>query len=250
MLPTVLMLPGTLCDGRIFSHQKRALRGQAHLICASYSGMRDRTAWLQTWLKRLPEKFYVAGFSLGGLLALELLRMAKDRVIGIALIASNAQAASAGSRRKSTVLRRMWLERGPAEVAKHVKPAYFHHEAKRRKHEHLVFDMALRTSKRSAFEEFAWAAERPSGLETLAAYSGKVLAVSGAQDRLCPPAWQWAMLAAQPRMQWIEIARCGHFIPLEAPAQLSDSLFHWIFDAKQRIAVIETAQSAIYLGVT
>lgn len=230
------MLPGTLCDGRIFSHQQRALRGKAHLICASYTGMKDRTAWLQTWLQRLPAKFYVAGFSLGGLLALELLRMANHRMLGIALIASNAQPANQASQRKSAMLRRMWLDRGVSVVAQHVKPAYFFHEAKRRQFEKLVFDMALRTSKRSAFAEFSWAAERPSSLQTLRDYSGKVLAVSGAQDRLCPPAWQKAMKAAQPRMQWQEIARCGHFVPLEAPAQLSSALLHWIFDQKQHAA--------------
>nr|WP_249661144.1 alpha/beta hydrolase [Variovorax sp. PCZ-1] len=232
-MPTVFLLPGTLCDGRIFKAQQRALRGKAHLICANYAGMKDRSQWLRQWLARLPEKFYVAGFSLGGLLALELLRMAKDRVLGIALIASNAQSASVKAQRKSAMLRRLWLERGPAVVARLVKPAYFHHDAKRRKFEKLVFDMALRTPKQSAFEEFAWAAERPDGLHTLRDYSGKVLAVSGAQDRLCPRAWQQAMQAAQPRMQWREIARCGHFLPLEAPARLNSALHHWIFDQKQ-----------------
>lgn len=232
MLPTVLMLPGTLCDSRIFAVQQRALRGQAHLVCASYTGMKDRTQWLQSWLARLPEKFYVAGFSLGGLLALDLLRMAKDRVLGIALIASNAQPASLKVQRKSTMLRRLWLERGPAVVAKHVKPAYFHHEAKRRQHQRLVFDMALKTPRRSAFEEFAWAAQRPDGLQALCEFQGKVLAVSGQQDRLCPRPWQQAMLVAQPRMQWREIARCGHFVPLEAPAQLTKALVQWLFEEK------------------
>jgi pimeloyl-ACP methyl ester carboxylesterase len=231
-LPTLLMLPGTLCDGRIFSVQRRLLRGHAHLVCASYHGLKNRSTWLQALLRRMPDKFYIAGFSLGGLLALELLRLAGSRVQGLALIASNAQAASEQSKRKSAWLRRMWLDRGPSEVARHVKPAYFHHEAKRRQHERLVFDMALQTPRRSAFAEFAWAAERPSGLQTLREFEGKLLAVSGRQDRLCPPAWQRAMQDAQPRMRWHEIPRCGHFLPLEAPAQLSNALFHWIFDEK------------------
>jgi pimeloyl-ACP methyl ester carboxylesterase len=241
VLPTVFLLPGTLCDGRIFKAQRRALRGKAHLICANYSGMKDRSQWLQGWLSRLPDKFYVAGFSLGGLLALELLRMAGDRIVGIALIASNAQSATVQSKRKSAMLRRMWLRNGASVVARHIKPAYFHHEAKRRQYQRLVFDMALQTPQRSAFEEFAWAAKRPDSLQTLREYSGKVLAISGAQDRLCPRPWQQAMQAAQPRMQWREIQRCGHFVPLEAPAALSHSIFHWLFDEKQRIAGIVTA---------
>jgi pimeloyl-ACP methyl ester carboxylesterase len=248
-LPTVLMLPGTLCDGRIFAAQRRHLRHQAHLVCASYQGLKNRSAWLQELLSRMPDQFYIAGFSLGGLLALELLRIAGKRVQGLALISSNAQAASEKSKRKSAWLRRMWLDRGPSEVARHVKPAYFHHEAKRRRHERLVFDMALQTPRRSAFEEFAWAAQRPSGLQALRAFEGKLLAVSGRQDRLCPPAWQRAMQAAQPRMQWIEFERCGHFLPLEAPAKLSHALKAWLSDQKQPQAVVNFAQSAINSGV-
>ncbi len=226
------MLPGTLCDERIFEHQRRSLRGQVNTVCASYQSMKARPLWLAQVLSRLPERFHVAGFSLGGLMALELLRLAPERIEGLALIASNAQPASLISRRKSASLRRMWLDRGPAMVVKRVKPAYFHHEAKRRLHEQLVFDMAMKTPRRSAFEEFAWAAERPSSLADLALYEGKLLAISGAKDLLCPSAWQRAMLQAQPRMQWREIARCGHFLPLEAPSVLSHALIQWIFNKK------------------
>jgi pimeloyl-ACP methyl ester carboxylesterase len=232
MLPTLLMLPGTLCDERIFKSQRRALRGKVRMVCASYSHMKDRSRWLAQLLVRLPERFHVAGFSLGGLMALELLRMAPERIEGLALIASNAQPASFLAKRKSAWLRKLWLDRGPSEVAKQIKPAYFHHETKRRAHQHLVFDMALHTPRRSAFEEFEWAAKRPGSLDDLAQFGGKLLAISGAQDRLCPPAWQRAMQVAQPRMQWIEIARCGHFLPLEAPAALTDTLKSWIFKAK------------------
>ncbi len=228
MLPTLLMLPGTLCDERIFTRQRRALRGKVCLVCASYSRMKDRSRWLSKLLAGLPERFHVAGFSLGGLMALELLRIAPERIEGLALIASNAQPASLLSKRKSDRLRKLWLDRGPAEVAKQVKPAYFHHEAKRRQHQQLVFDMALGTPRRSAFEEFEWAAQRPDSLDDLAQFRGKLLAISGTQDRLCPPAWQRAMLAAQPRMQWIEIPRCGHFLPLEAPSALNHALEHWL----------------------
>ena len=233
MLPTLLMLPGTLCDERIFKRQQLAMRGKVRIVCASYSRMKNRSRWLAKLLASLPQRFYVAGFSLGGLMALELLRTAPERIEGLALIASNAQPASLLSKRKSARLRKLWLDRGAAEVAKQVKPAYFHHEAKRRQHQQLVFDMALGTPRRSAFEEFEWAAKRPSSLNELARFGGRLLAISGAQDRLCPPAWQRAMIQAQPSMQWIELARCGHFLPLEAPCALTHALEHWIFNEKR-----------------
>ena len=227
-LPTLVMIPGTLCDSRVFKRQKQALRGVADVVIVDYRGLRQLDQWAAQLLRKLPTRFSVAGFSLGGLWALELLRQAPRRVQRIAMIASNAQGASPGGQRKSAWLWRMWRERGPGEVAKHVKPAYFHHERNRRANAILVHDMALRTQRKAAFSEFAWAAQRPAGFAALAAFDGPLLLVSGAKDRLCPPAMQRAMVAAQPSSQWLELARVGHFVPLEAPARLNHALLRWM----------------------
>lgn len=227
-LPCLLMLAGTLCDRRVFARQERALRGRAQVLVVDYAELGAPTQWIDTLLRRLPERFSVAGFSLGGLCALELLRRAPERVERLAMIASNAQPASAAGQRKSAWLHRMWHDRGPGEVARHVKPAYFHHEAVRRRHARLVHDMALGTPRRTAFAQFRWAAERPDGRATLADFQGPLLLVSGKHDRLCPPAWQRAMCAAQPRAHWIELPRVGHFVPLEAPAALESALRRWL----------------------
>lgn len=227
-LPCLLMLAGTLCDHRVFARQKRALRGVARVMVVDYDALGPPSQWVDTLLRRLPPRFSVAGFSLGGICAIELLRRAPHRVERIAMIASNAQGASHAGRRKSAWLRHLWRERGPGEVARHVKPSYFHHEAMRRRHARLVRDMALGTSRGTAFAQFRWAAERPQGLEALAAFPGPLLLVSGARDTLCPPAWQRAMKDAQPRARWIELPRVGHFVPLEAPARLNASLRQWM----------------------
>lgn len=212
----------------MFKRQTRALRQHAQLHFADYSEMRDVASWTTRLLKQLPLTFSIAGFSLGGLLALELLRRAPQRIDRLALIASNAQPGSAKGQRRSAWLRNLWQERGPAEVAKHVKPAYFHHEAKRRQYQHLVVGMALQTPERAALAQFAWAANRPQGFDTLKAFTGPLLAIAGQQDRLCPPEWQQAMQKTQPALTRIELTRCGHFVPLESPAKLSTALIHWL----------------------
>jgi pimeloyl-ACP methyl ester carboxylesterase len=227
-LPCLLLLAGTLCDHRVFDRQRRALRGVARVVVVDYAQLGAPGHWADALLQRLPSRFSVAGFSLGGLWALELLRRAPERIERIAMIASNARPASARGRRKSASLRKMWQDRGPGEVARHVKPAYFHHEASRRRHAPLVHDMALRTPRRTAFAQFAWAAERPDGRAGLAAFLGPVLLVSGASDRMCPPAWQREMCAAQPRAHWLQLPRVGHFVPLEAAPSLNAALLQWI----------------------
>lgn len=226
--PCLLLLAGTLCDRRVFARLKRRLRSVAQVQVIDYAELGAPARWMDTLLRRLPPRFAVAGFSLGGLCALELLRRAPGRVERLAMIASNAQPASPAGQRRSAWLRRMWRDRGPGEVARHVKPAYFHHEAQRRRHARLVHAMALATPQRTAFAQFRWAAERPDGRAALAGFEGPLLLVSGARDRLCPPAWQQAMCAAQPRARWIELPRVGHFVPLEAPAALEAALRRWL----------------------
>jgi pimeloyl-ACP methyl ester carboxylesterase len=222
------MIPGTLCDKRMFSKQTRALKAHARIVHAGHARLGRLDDWAGELLSCLPARFSVAGFSLGGLMALELLRRAPDRIERLAMIASNAQGGSREGERRSAWLRRLWAERGPAEVARQVKPGYFHHEMKRRAYQRLVFDMALRTPRRAAFAQFAWAAERPDGRAAVRSFHGPLLAVSGANDRLVPRAWQIALCEAQPRTRWLELPRCGHFVPLEAPAPLREALIQWI----------------------
>ena len=228
MKPTLLLLPGTLCDARIFRHQCRVLRDVADLRALDYARLDRSGAWLDRLLGELPEQFSVAGFSLGGLWALELLRRAPQRVQRLALIASNARPASGRARRRSANQWRVLQRQGPAAVARGAKPAYFHHPSQRQRHGPLVRAMADGTSRQVARAEFAWAAARPDSLPALHDFGGPLLLVSGEQDRLCPAAWQREMLQAQPAAHWLELPRVGHFVPLEAPGRLSLALRQWL----------------------
>lgn len=226
--PALLLIPGTLCDQRMFVRQIKVLGPHSSVHCASFESLRDMSSWIDALLLRMPPRFSVAGFSLGGLLALELLRRAPERIERLAMIGSNAQAGNDRSRRRSAWLQKLWRARGAAVVAKQVKPDYFHHEAKRRAHQRLVMQMAVQTTKRAAFAQFTWAAERPQGFDAMRSFTGPLLAVSGTQDRLCPLDWQQAMQAAQPCLVRGELPRCGHFVPLESPAKLNSALIHWL----------------------
>ena len=153
--PFLVMLPGTLCDARLFQRQRRALRTEASVLTPDFSALKDRSDWLDDLLKGLPPRFFLAGFSLGGLLAFEIVRRARQRVQGLALIASNAQPASARGRRRSAAMKRLWLSRGPELVIDRVQGNYFHHRVNARRHAALIVDMARATPRDSAFEQFA-----------------------------------------------------------------------------------------------
>ena len=226
--PCLVLIAGTLCDARLFARQTRALRHVARVIVLNYACAKATPSGTLELLRTLPERFSVAGFSLGGLWALALLRAAPERLERLALIASNAEAATAGIQRRNHNFWRLWTARGPAAVARKVKPRYFHHEATRTKHAALVRDMASGTQTHAARAQFALAASRPSSLEVLSKFTRPLLIVSGANDTLCPRAWQARMAKAQPLAVWHELPRCGHLIPLEAAVPLSALLLRWM----------------------
>ena len=227
--PCLVLIPGTLCDRRLFEAQARALRTQARVIRVDLRRLDEGVdAWAAALLHRLPLRFSLAGFSLGGLLALELLRRAPERVDRLALIASNAEPAS----RRAQVRRRaqrVLLERGgTAAVVRALLPSYLEVPRPRARHGGLIERMAQATPAESARAQFDWAASRPDGHAGLAAHTAPLLVVSGADDALCPRAQQQRLLATRPDARWLELRRCGHFIPLERPRQLSRLLAQWL----------------------
>ncbi len=232
-LPWLVLIPGTLCDGRVFARQVRALRGRARVLHLDYRTLteRDGSAWLRHLLRTtLPPRFSVAGFSLGGLLALELLRLAPERIERLAMIASNAEPASRKGYRKGRANWRLQRDRrlGARAVIARAQPLYFHSRRQGRRHAAAVLDMALRTPDAAARAQFHWAGTRPGGHDVLGRFPGPVLIASGAKDPLCPPAWQRAMQRTRPDAVWHEYPRCGHFVSLEAAAPLGHALRRWL----------------------
>jgi pimeloyl-ACP methyl ester carboxylesterase len=226
--PVLVMIPGTLCDGRLFDRQARELRSQAQVVRVDWQHLRHSTDPIDALLRRLPERFSLAGFSLGGLWAVQVLARAPQHVERLALIASNAEGASRRTRRRGATLWRLWQAQGAQAVARACKPAYFHHHRQRQTHAGLVRDMAVATPPRVAKAQFDWAGRRPDGLRVLAQATAPTLLVSGEHDRLCPRALQQRILQAAPTVQWAELPRCGHFLPLEAPARLAHLLRSWL----------------------
>lgn len=228
-LPWLVLIPGTLCDRRLFAAQARALRGRARVRCVDLHGLdADVGAWAERLLQRLPPRFSLAGFSLGGLLALELLRRAPERIERLALVASNAEPGNRRAQRRSRQQRAAWRDGGAGAVVGRLMPVYLPVPRQRARHAPLIHGMAGATPGAAARAQFAWAALRPSGHAAMAAHTAPLLVVSGADDALCPRAQQQRLLATRPDARWLELRRCGHFIPLERPRQLSRLLAQWL----------------------
>jgi pimeloyl-ACP methyl ester carboxylesterase len=232
MLPLVL-LPGTLCDARVWRAQVDALSGQRQVLVCQLGGEETMEKEVAAHLKLLPRRFFLAGFSLGGIVAFEFFRQARDRIAGLALIASNARPDPDANRSKRQELVAQ-AERGDmAGVLRDaLLPFYFSEFCEHREAlSELIVAMATTTAS-SFVNQSAYACERPESRNMLSSIAVPVLILYGQDDRVSLRDCQTEMATAMPHAVLQEVARCGHFVPLEAPGICSLALQRWMNSAE------------------
>ena len=220
-----LLLPGTLCDERLFGPLQQCWQAQGEppvpTRTADLHGLGpDAGPWCLAELAHLPPSFDVIGFSLGGILAMLLVALAPQRVRRMVLVASNPQAATAQHRQRVEEQRREWQTLGPAAMAagwvRQVTPAGQVDAVMP-----CVMDMAQVSPWRAFMAQGELNASRPDGGPALAAWGGPLLLLSGADDPWCGPDKQALVLQARPDALWHECPDCGHYLPLEQAAELA-----------------------------
>jgi pimeloyl-ACP methyl ester carboxylesterase len=221
----VVCIPGTLCDGRIFQAITQGLEVPViHWRYHQFGESMPCSEWAADMLKHLPPRFAVMGFSLGGLLALALSDIDPDRVAGLALVASNAEAGRPAHRGQQHTLLKAWDEGGCAAVVAELLPRYGLRNAE---HSADIGDMALQYSQQLFAQQLEFAANRPDRGEAWRRASGPALIISGQRDTLCPSAVQARLKELRPDAHWLDLADSGHFLLLDAPQPCRAALRQW-----------------------
>jgi pimeloyl-ACP methyl ester carboxylesterase len=230
--PLRLMLPGTLCDRRLFEPMLQAWSSmgvcEGHRVVSLHNLAPETGAWWRKELARLPERFDVLSFSLGAVLALQLLRMEPDRIRRLVLVCGNALAGTEIHRQRVAAQLALWKSQGPAAVATQMLEQASPRACADSRIRQCLVDMAGDTPLSAFTAQGEVNATRPEGLSCLARWCGPLLLVSGAQDPWCGADKQELMLSARPDAQWHEIPQCGHYLPLEWPRGLAE-LTHTFF---------------------
>src|SRR5919205_964245 len=88
----LLLLPGLLCNGALWEAQIRDLADIAEPFVADLTRHDSLAAMAQTVLAEAPPRFALAGLSMGGAAAQEIMRQAPERVLRLALLDASARA--------------------------------------------------------------------------------------------------------------------------------------------------------------
>ncbi len=214
----LLLLPGTLCDDRLFAPLLERLPERTFTVMALDDD--DPVRLATALLDAAPERFALLGFSLGGLIALEMALLAPERIVGLALIDSNARARSPDAPGSAASP----LAAIAAGWPRFVGPAHRHDAALR-----ALLDMMASTIGADGYAlQERLVAARTDKRDRLATLTMPTLVLAGADDAVCPPPFQQEIVDRLPDATLSLIEGSGHFAPLEAPDAVSARVAAWL----------------------
>jgi pimeloyl-ACP methyl ester carboxylesterase len=237
---TLLLLPGLLCDATVWLAQQSALQPHAYCVVADYGNSASLADMAERALSQAPGgPLCVAGHSMGGRVALEIVRHWPGRVQKLALLDTGFEARAAGEAGERERAGRMELlalaqaggmrAMGQRWARGMVHPAQL---------DTPLFETILRMIERSSPAIFAAQIQalicRPDATELLRCMQLPVLLVCGRQDSWSPLARHEQMrdlLLAQPSpapVELVAIEDCVHMSTLEQADQVSRALLAWL----------------------
>jgi pimeloyl-ACP methyl ester carboxylesterase len=217
---TVVLVPGHLCDASLYAPQFAALAGHDVRLADTTAddtigGMADRL------LGRMPGRFVIAGLSMGGMVAMEVMARGPDRVLGACLMDTDPTPA----REREIAWRQGLLDQGfETYVETFVGRFYAHDAGTAARLGPETRDRMLATPEAVARAQASALDRRRDMAPLIAGFPAPVEVIVGAEDRVCPPKLHGPLAAGLPGARLTEIPGCGHIATLERPAAVNERL--------------------------
>ncbi len=221
----LLLLPGLLCDEFIWRTQCRELAAQADVRVADYRDCDSIEAMAERVLNEAPPVFAVAGHSMGGRVAMELQRLAGDRIRAIALLDTATAPRGEGEEARRLRLVDLARESGMASVAQEWLPPMLHPSR--------LADEPFMAKLRAMVQRFTptqFAGQirallnRPDASPVLETISCPALVLCGRQDAWRSPELHREMAQKISGSTFVIVEDCGHMAPAERPDQVTAAL--------------------------
>ena len=229
----LLLLPGLMNDARVWDPICQASPSGRPTVVSPTHTADSVAAMAAAALNAIPQgRFAVAGFSLGGYVAIEVCRQAPHRIAGIALLDTGARADSddAKQNRQRMVAA---LGSGSASLAQ-VAGAFASrvvHAAHAQDPELLALlgDMARNVGSDGFVRQQTAAMSRPDGRDVLRTLHCPALVLCGREDQITPPALSEEMAGLLPGdVELVIVPECGHMSTLEQPGIVVEAFKRWV----------------------
>ena len=228
-LPIVLV-PGLNCSARLYAEQIPALWRFGPITIADHTRDDSMAVIARRILAAAPPRFALAGLSMGGYIAFEIVRAAPQRVAKLALLDTGARPETP----EQTKARQPRIELAKsgrmAEAADSQFPLLVHRD--RRDDEALtrvVRTMAEETGAAAFLRQQRAIIARADSRPTLAAIQCPTLVLVGDGDELTPPELSREIAAGIRGSRLVVVPECGHLPTLERPQAVNAALVEWMW---------------------
>ena len=225
----ICLLPGLICSDYVWSSQVRDLESYGVLVVPGYGPAASITAMAESVLDIMPERVALAGHSMGARVALEIFRMAPERIERIALLDTGVHPRQPGERAKRMRLLETGKRHGMQALVDEWLPPMVH--PRRRQDDEFMAplrQMAVDAGIEQFERQIRALLARPNATSLLSQINCPALVAVGRQDEWSPVEQHEAIAAAIPDADLVVFEDAGHMAPLETPDEVSKALINWL----------------------
>jgi len=230
----LVLVPGLMCDAAAWRAQIDALQSQIPIIVIDHGELDSLSAMASNVLDRAPQRFALAGHSMGGRVVQEVVREQPQRVTHLALIdtachATTDPAAVAKERESRFGFLKIAQEHGLERMARiwvqnMVHPDRLHDEA-------LIGEIArmfARQSVRKYEAQIKALLNRTELFPFLKNINCPTLVLCGREDASTTLAGHEEMMTALPNAALVVLEHCGHMSMMEQPQAVTNAMRAWL----------------------
>ena len=226
MKPFIVLMPGMMCSQDVFSHQINVLENFFNVIVIEFNEHRDIELGVKNLVSNLPNKFHLIGHSMGGIVAMELVKQHSKKVLSLALLNTNPyeEKQELKDKRNKTLKELDSLDLISLMKSDYIS-RYFPDDCRdKNKLIQQCVDMVYKLDKKVFYNQSVALRDRKDQTSILENVDCKTLIICGERDQLCPVSYHSDMNKMIKSSDLIVLEGVGHMPIIECPLILNNHL--------------------------